>query len=220
MVKKGSVALITPCYNGEKYLNTWFDCIMRQTYQNVEIFVVDDGSTDNSAEILKSFENKFIDKGYAFHCYSQQNGGAASAVQAVLNVIETDYIYLYDVDDCIYENAIETMADFLNKNANYDMVRCNGYYTRNLSENKEGTFYTSDRLKNIENIYFLLLTAVWVAALAEYSVKRLQKKRKDFATYEMLSRITSHKPTKRPLIKWIMLYMILIKMKYPICMKD
>ena len=58
--------------------------------------------------------------------------------------------------------------------------------------------------KNSDNLLFFILTAVWVAVLAEYSIKRLQNRRKAFATNEMLSRITSHKPTKRPLIKWIM----------------
>ncbi len=171
MVKKGSVALITPCYNGEKYLNTWFDCIMRQTYQNVEIFVVDDGSTDKSAEILKSFENKFIDKGYTFHYYYQENAGIAAAIQLAIKDVNTDYMYLYDTDDYIYENAIETMANFLNVNANYDMVRCNGYYTRNLSENKEGMFYTSDRLKNKENIFTSLVKGETVNFSASYMIR-------------------------------------------------
>ena len=59
--------------------------------------------------------------------------------------------------------------------------------------------------KNFENIYFIIFTAVWLAVLAEYSLKQLQKKRETFASNEMLKRITSHKPTKRPLIKWIMI---------------
>ncbi len=59
--------------------------------------------------------------------------------------------------------------------------------------------------KNFENIYFIIFTAVWLAVLAEYSLKQLQKKRETFASNEMLKRITSHKPTKRPLIKWLMI---------------
>lgn len=58
-------------------------------------------------------------------------------------------------------------------------------------------------LKNFENIYLLLFTAFWVALLAKIAVKQLQKRREAFATFEMLNRITSHKPTKRPLVKWI-----------------
>ena len=173
MVKQGSVAIITPCYNGEKYLDTWFDCIMSQTYPNVEILVVDDGSTDNSAEKLKSYEQRFTEKGYSFHYYYQENAGIAAAIQLAIKDVNTDYIYLYDTDDCIYENAIETMANFLNVNANYDMVRCNGYYTRNLPGNKDGTFYTNDELKNKEHIFTSLIKAEMVNWPASYMVRSI-----------------------------------------------
>ena len=56
--------------------------------------------------------------------------------------------------------------------------------------------------KNFDNIYYLIFVAIWVAILADHSLKQLQKKRALFASNEMLSRVTSHKPTKRPLIKW------------------
>ena len=59
--------------------------------------------------------------------------------------------------------------------------------------------------KSIENLYFLIFVAIWIMFLANYSIKQLKKKRELFATNEMLSRVTSHKPTKRPLIKWFIL---------------
>ena len=59
--------------------------------------------------------------------------------------------------------------------------------------------------KSFENIYFLIFVALWVLVLADHSLKQLKKKRELFATNEMLSRVTSHKPTKRPLVKWILL---------------
>ncbi len=59
--------------------------------------------------------------------------------------------------------------------------------------------------KNFDNIYFLIFTAIWVSLLANHSIKELQKKRALFASNEMLSRVTGHKPTKRPQIKWFMI---------------
>ena len=59
--------------------------------------------------------------------------------------------------------------------------------------------------KNFEYIYYLLFTALWLVVLANYSIRQLNRKRALFASNEMLSRVTSHKPTKRPLIKWIMI---------------
>lgn len=66
--------------------------------------------------------------------------------------------------------------------------------------------------KNFENIYFLLFVGFWVAILADYSFRQLQKKRTAFATSEMLKRITSHKPTKRPVYKWFLILFALILM--------
>jgi len=171
MLKKGSVAIITPCYNGQKYLKTWFDCIMSQTYPYVEIFFVDDGSTDKSAEIVKSFEPEFVSRGYKFNYYYQDNGGSASAIQLALQYVDTDYIYLYDTDDFIYEDAVEELANFLNANSNYDMVRCNGYYSRNLPDHREGKFYTDDALKAKEHIFTSLIKSEIVNWPASYMVR-------------------------------------------------
>ena len=59
--------------------------------------------------------------------------------------------------------------------------------------------------KSTENIYLLLLTAIWIVALASHVVKKLKKRREAFASSVMLNRITSHKPTRRPIIKWTMI---------------
>lgn len=59
--------------------------------------------------------------------------------------------------------------------------------------------------KGLENIYLLILTALWVAALSSHVVYKLKKRREAFASSLMLNRITSHKPTKRPVIKWTMI---------------
>lgn len=171
MIKKGTVAIITPCYNGEKYLDTWFDCIMSQTYPYIEIFFVDDGSTDKSAEIAKSYEEKFTGKGYTFHYYYQNNGGAAAAVQTALYDVNSDYIYLCDVDDYIYEDAVETLEEFLNSNTTYDMVRCNGYFTHDVPGNKDGTFYTNDELKDKEHIFTALIKGEIINYPASYMVR-------------------------------------------------
>ncbi len=66
--------------------------------------------------------------------------------------------------------------------------------------------------KSTENIYLLLLTAIWIIALASHVVKKLQKRREAFASSVMLNRITSHKPTRRPIIKWAMIGLALFFM--------
>lgn len=63
--------------------------------------------------------------------------------------------------------------------------------------------------KSFDNIYLLLLTVLWVAALTVVTIRQLKKRREAFASSVMLGRITSHKPTQRPLIKWVMILLAL-----------
>nr|WP_304576959.1 glycosyltransferase [Romboutsia ilealis] len=53
------VSVIVPVYNGAKFIKKCLDCLINQTYQNVEIILLDDGSTDNSLELLKEYEDKY-----------------------------------------------------------------------------------------------------------------------------------------------------------------
>lgn len=58
IIEKPLVTVVTPCHNGEKYLSGCINSVIQQTYTNWEMFIVDDGSTDSSASIIKSFSNQ------------------------------------------------------------------------------------------------------------------------------------------------------------------
>ncbi|MCI9540263.1 MAG: glycosyltransferase family 2 protein [Lachnospiraceae bacterium] len=124
------VSLIIPCYNGEKYLDTCFSCILCQTYKNVEVIVINDGSEDKSDKIIKEKIPILEKKGYIVKYFSQSNQGAAVAINNALKYVEGDYIMLYDVDDIIMPKAIEVKALFLKNHPEYGMVRNNGYYVK------------------------------------------------------------------------------------------
>lgn len=97
MEKEELISVIVPVYNVEKYLNKCIDSLISQTYQNLEIILVDDGSTDNSGKICDRYEkqdNRII----VIH---KVNGGVSSARNAGLSIAHGKYISFVDADDYI-----------------------------------------------------------------------------------------------------------------------
>lgn len=81
------LSVIIPCYNVGKYLPRLLDSILIQTYDNVEIVCVDDGSTDNTKEVIDIYESRFLEKGYEYICVSQKNAGVCTAINKGLQYI-------------------------------------------------------------------------------------------------------------------------------------
>ncbi len=92
---KGLVSIITPCYNGAKYISETIDSVLNQTYTQWEMIIVDDGSKDNSAEIVRAYMEK--DKRIKF--LQQENAGSAAARNNGIRNAEGQYIALLDADD-------------------------------------------------------------------------------------------------------------------------
>lgn len=119
------VSVITPCYNMEGYIHMLLDSILVQTYPTIEMFVIDDGSTDRSVEIVKRYTEKFNQKGYSLHCILQNRGGQSVAIKRGLTLIQGKYLVWPDADDYYNnENAISEMVETLER-ASHDvkMVR-------------------------------------------------------------------------------------------------
>lgn len=154
------VSVIIPCFNGEQYLRQCFECLLNQTYNNVEVVIVDDGSTDNTETIIWAYKELFSQRGYRYIPLKQNNAGAAAAVQNALNYITGDYLMLYDVDDIIARDNIKAKADFLTENPEYGLVRNNGYYVKakNKCQNSY-LFIWSKKEKENEHIFEDILFA-------------------------------------------------------------
>lgn len=116
------ISLITPCYNGEKHLENYIRGLLSQTAKNVEYIFVNDGSTDNTKNIILSYEKDFLDKGWMFHYIEQENGGQASAINKALKIMTGDYFSCIDSDDIIMPEYLEKMSNYLENNLSVDMV--------------------------------------------------------------------------------------------------
>ena len=95
------VSIIIPVYNSEKYLAETITSAISQTWNNKEIIIIDDGSTDNSLTIAESFANEHI------KIFSQPNKGASAARNKGLHEAKGDYIQFLDGDDLLMPNKIE-----------------------------------------------------------------------------------------------------------------
>ena len=73
------VSIITPCFNGEGFVERYLNSILNQTYKNIELIFINDGSTDRTEKVVKSYIIKFEEKGMKLIYIYQENAGQAAA---------------------------------------------------------------------------------------------------------------------------------------------
>ena len=103
------VSVLMPLYNAEKYLANSIESILNQTYKNIEIIIVNDGSTDNSLEIARTYEERHE----RIKVISQGNRGAASARNRAFSLSSGDYIQYLDADDLLHPDKIRLQIEAL-----------------------------------------------------------------------------------------------------------
>ena len=114
------VSIIVPIYNVEKYLSRCVESLLNQTLENIQIILVNDGSTDNSGEIAKVYAEKNPDK---ILYLEKENGGLSDARNYGMPFATGKYIAFLDSDDYIEKNAYEEMYNKACE-GNYDYVEC------------------------------------------------------------------------------------------------
>lgn len=118
-MKKMKYSIIIPVYNVEEYLDRCLKSILNQTYSNYEVIIVNDGSPDNSDNIIKSYEKE--DK--RFKGYKKVNGGLSDARNYGLKYATGDYLIFIDADDYIENNYLEKVNDVLERNKDIDVLK-------------------------------------------------------------------------------------------------
>lgn len=111
------VSIIIPVYNSEKYIGRCLESVLNQTYKNIDIIVINDGSTDHSQEIINTYKNKYKN----IIAINQENMGVSKTRNKAIKLAKTKYVMFLDNDDFIDEDYIEKHLNTAEE-GNYDIV--------------------------------------------------------------------------------------------------
>lgn len=159
-------SIIIPVYNVEKYIKRCLDSVIAQTYKNYEVIVVNDGTKDNSMEIVKGYDVKII---------NQENKGLSEARNTGVKNSSGEYIIFLDSDDYIEKDLLKEINNSLKNKP--DLVR---YQVKTVCENNseeneynEKTFYGKNGVEAFNEIVnYTFIETVWVYAIKrEYYIK-------------------------------------------------
>lgn len=155
---KGLVSIITPCYNGGKTVARLMDSVLNQTYNKIEFILVNDGSTDDTEEIVKSYKIKFLEKGMIFKYIYQENKGLGGAIDTGLKHFTGDYLCWPDADDYLEPDSVQERLTFLEEHTEYAIVTSDAYVrdSENL-ENYKSLISTNKKNLNDKNQFEYLL---------------------------------------------------------------
>jgi len=129
------VSIVIPVYNAERYLKECIESALNQTYKDIEVIAVDDGSTDGSPEILNGYSDKI-------KIITKENGGTASALNLGIKNMKGEWFKWLSADDILYPNAIEELIseaeNHENKKiifySNYDIINSEGKVIKQFIE--------------------------------------------------------------------------------------
>ena len=124
---KNLVSIITPCYNVEKTLERYLESVLKQTYKEIEVIAVDDGSTDHTAEIIKEYQDKYAVEGMQLKYVFQDNAGLGAAINTGLKYVDGAFLCWADPDDFFMHTSVEKRLKILLDKSDYDIVSSDAY---------------------------------------------------------------------------------------------
>lgn len=109
------ISLVTVSYNSEATIRDTIESVLAQTYNNIEYIIKDGLSTDKTVEIAKSYEKKFIDRGFEYRVISEKDLGIYDAMNIGIELATGDFIGIINSDDWYEADAVQTVVDTYNK---------------------------------------------------------------------------------------------------------
>ena len=141
------ISVVIPIYNSSNFLNESLDSVLNQTFEDIEVICVNDGSTDNSLEILEEFAKKDS----RIKIFSKENGGCGSARNFGLENASGNYVYFFDPDDFISANLLElSHKSAINNDSDMVIFKAYGVDGNNII-NENMSFFYLDKEFNLDN---------------------------------------------------------------------
>lgn len=134
------ISIIIPVYNVENYLEDTIESVLRQSYTNIEIILINDGSTDNSKKVCESYAAQY---GFIY-LIDQENGGLSKSRNVGMKKASGDYIIFLDSDDFWEDNLLDILVEYLYENTDVD------YLFFRHSEYFETTKHKKEKSLNID----------------------------------------------------------------------
>lgn len=133
---KPFVSILAPCYNGAKFLNKFFESLLLQEYKNLELVFINDGSKDNSEEVVFSYKDELKKSGISLIYEYRENAGIGAAIDRGLKLLHGKYFTWIGIDDYYHPQFFSKLVDFMEKNPKYSVVRNDGFL---VDENDKST---------------------------------------------------------------------------------
>ncbi|WP_279014197.1 glycosyltransferase family 2 protein, partial [Thomasclavelia cocleata] len=159
------ISLIIPCFNGEGFLNRCLDSVLSQTYKEIELILINDGSTDSSQTIIENRRKEIEETISKFIFINQKNQGVGASCNIGFKYATGQYLCLLDVDDVLLPSSLEEQKKWLDNHNDFDLVRTNGFYVNEEQlESNKNLFEVNHDMKLKENIFsdiFHSTTYLW-----------------------------------------------------------
>ena len=160
------VSIVIPIYNSEKYLNKCVDSLLNQSYRNIEVLLINDGSKDNSLKICEDYKAK----DNRVKVFSKENGGVSTARNLGIEKASGKYIFFIDGDDYLSESFLEKEYQMM-ISGGYETIiggrifcKENGDIIKNSQYAKENRQVTMEDIAKelVKNIYFSTCTGILI----------------------------------------------------------
>lgn len=189
-MNQNKVTVLSACYNCTGHIHRLLDSILQQDYHDIEMILIDDGSSDNLASYLdeNKYYKKFKERNFQLKYFYQKNQGQASAIKNGLKHVEGNFLIWPDSDDYLNINQISKMVNTFKLDNSIGVVRCYSNHIDekgNLQDTFQGMYNKKEGLNNIflDCLYF---TNNMYFGAGNYMVifERLKSSLKSFEIFE------------------------------------